>query len=148
MNTFFKIAIGAAAVVVAGITIAKVVSKDEVMNEEPKPVKEVIKENVVKVVNYTVSNMDKIQRMATALSLFSVIIELVTNINKLYSVRVMNNRLKTINEKLNNQVVDTYRFAWNRAIDSVLNTMKNNDVIQFLDDEDKLLGRFNIKEVC
>ena len=148
MNTFFKIAIGAAAVVVAGITIAKIVSKDEVVNEEPKPVKEVIKENVVKVVNYAVSNMDKIQGMATALSLFSVIIELVTNINKLYSVRVMNNRLKTINEKLNNQVVDTYRFAWNRAIDSVLNTMKNNDVIQFLDDEDKLLGRFDIKEVC
>ena len=115
MNTFMKIALGIGAAVV-GVKIVIAITEDKTtVDETPKPVKEVVKEKVNQAVNYAVNNADKIQGAVMLLGLFSTIVELATNLNKLYSVKVMNTRLTNIENLCNTQINDAYRLGWRNS---------------------------------
>ena len=117
MNTFMKIALGIGAAVV-GVKIVIAITEDKTTVDEPsKPVKEVVKEKVNQAVNYAVNNADKIQGAVLLLGLFSTIIELATNLNKLYSVKVMNTRLTNIENLCKTQINDAYWLGWNNSVD-------------------------------
>ena len=117
MNTFMKIALGIGAAVV-GVKIVIAITEDKTTVDEPsKPVKEVVKEKVNQAVNYAVNNADKIQGAVMLLGLFSTIIELATNLNKLYSVKVMNTRLTNIENLCKTQINDAYWLGWNNSVD-------------------------------
>ena len=120
MNTFMKIALGIGAAVV-GVKIVIAITEDKTtVDETPKPVKEVVKEKVNQAVNYAVNNADKIQGAVMLLGLFSTIIELATNLNKLYSVKVMNTRLTNIENLCKTQINDAYCLGWNNSWDEGL----------------------------
>ena len=117
MNTFMKIALGIGAAVV-GVKIVIAITEDKTTVDEPsKPVKEVVKEKAKQAVNYAVNNADKIQGAVMLLGLFSTIIELATNLNKLYSVKVMNTRLTNIENLCKTQINDAYWLGWNNSVD-------------------------------
>ena len=117
MNTFMKIALGIGTAVV-GVKIVIAITEDKTtVDETPKPVKEVVKEKVNQAVNYAVNNADKIQGAVLLLGLFSTIIELATNLNKLYSVKVMNTRLTNIENLCKTQINDAYWLGWNNSVD-------------------------------
>lgn len=117
MNTFMKIALGIGAAVV-GVKIVIAITEDKTTVDEPsKPVKEVVKEKVNQAVNYAVNNADKIQGAVMLLGLFSTNIELATNLNKLYSVKVMNTRLTNIENLCKTQINDAYWLGWNNSVD-------------------------------
>ena len=112
-----KIALGIGAAVV-GVKIVIAITEDKTTVDEPsKPVKEVVKEKVNQAVNYAVNNADKIQGAVMLLGLFSTIIELATNLNKLYSVKVMNTRLTNIENLCKTQINDAYWLGWNNSVD-------------------------------
>lgn len=124
MNTFMKIALGIGAAVV-GVKIVIAITEDKTtVDETPKPVKEVVKEKVNQAVNYVVNNDDKIQGAVLLLGLFSTIIELATNLNKLYSVKVMNTRLTNIENLSKTQIYDTYWLGWNNSLDKGLKELQ------------------------
>lgn len=124
MNTFMKIALGIGAAVV-GVKIVIAITEDKTtVDETPKPVKEVVKEKVNQAVNYVVNNDDKIQGAVLLLGLFSTIIELATNLNKLYSVKVMNTRLTNIEKLSKTQIYDTYWLGWNNSLDKGLKELQ------------------------
>lgn len=124
MNTFMKIALGIGAAVV-GVKIVIAITEDKTtIDEAPKPVKEVVKEKVNQAVNYAVNNADKIQGAVMLLGLFSTIIELATNLNKLYSVKVMNTRLTNIKKLCKTQINDTYWLGWNNSVDEALKALQ------------------------
>lgn len=124
MNTFMKIALGIGAAVV-GVKIVIAITEDKTTVDEPsKPVKEVVKEKVNQAVNYAVNNADKIQGAVMLLGLFSTIIELATNLNKLYSVKVMNTRLTNIENLCKTQINDTYWLGWNNSVDEALKELQ------------------------
>lgn len=124
MNTFMKIALGIGAAVV-GVKIIIAITEDKTtVDETPKPVKEVVKEKVNQAVNYVVNNDDKIQGAVLLLGLFSTIIELATNLNKLYSVKVMNTRLTNIENLSKTQIYDTYWLGWNNSLDKGLKELQ------------------------
>ena len=115
MNTFMKIALGIGAAVV-GVKIVIAITEDKAT----KPDKEVVKEKVNQAVNYAVNNADKIQGAVMLLGLFSTIIELTTNLNKLYSVKMMNTRLTNIENLCKTQINDAYYLGWNNSWDEGL----------------------------
>ena len=124
MNTFMKIALGIGAAVV-GVKIVIAITEDKTtVDETPKPVKEVVKEKVNHAVNYAVNNADKIQGAVMLLGLFSTIIELATNLNKLYSVKVMNTRLTNIENLCKTQINDAYYLGWNNSWDEGLKALQ------------------------
>ncbi len=124
MNTFMKIALGIGAAVV-GVKIVIAITEDKTtVDETPKPVKEVIKEKVNQAVNYAVNNADKIQGAVLLLGLFSTIIELATNLHKLYSVKVMNTRLTNIENLCKTQFNDAYKMGWNEFWEKSLNILQ------------------------
>ena len=124
MNTFMKIALGIGAAVV-GVKIVIAITEDKTtVDEAPKPVKEVVKEKVNQAVNYAVNNADKIQGAVMLLGLFSTIIELATNLNKLYSVKVMNIRLTNIENLCKTQINDAYYLGWNNSWDEGLRSLQ------------------------
>lgn len=124
MNTFMKIALGIGAAVV-GVKIVIAITEDKTTVDEPsKPVKEVVKEKVNQAVNYAVNNADKIQGAVMLLGLFSTIIELATNLNKLYSVKVMNTRLTNIENLCKTRINDTYWLGWNNSVDEALKELQ------------------------
>lgn len=124
MNTFMKIALGIGAAVV-GVKIVIAITEDKTtVDETPKPVKEVVKEKVNQAVNYAVNNADKIQGAVMLLGLFSTIIELATNLNKLYSVKVMNTRLTNIENLCKTHINDTYWLGWNNSVDEALKALQ------------------------
>ena len=124
MNTFMKIALGIGAAVV-GVKIVIAITEDKTtVDETPKPVKEVVKEKVNQAVNYAVSNADKIQGAVMLLGLFSTIIELATNLNKLYSVKVMNTRLTNIENLCKTQINDTYCLGWDNSVHEGLKALQ------------------------
>ena len=120
MNTFMKIALGIGAAVV-GVNIVIAITADKTnVDEAPKPVEEVVKEKVNRAVNYAVNNADKIQGVAMLLGLFSTIIEFATNLNKLYSVKMMNTRLTNIENLCKTQINDAYSLGWSNSWDEGL----------------------------
>lgn len=124
MNTFVKIALGIGAAVV-GVKIVIAITEDKTtVDETPKPVKEVVKEKVNQAVNYAVNNADKIQGAVLLLGLFSTIIELATNLNKLYSVKVMNTRLTNIENLCKIQIDDACQYGWNEFWEKSLDNMR------------------------
>lgn len=124
MNTFMKIALGIGAAVV-GVKIVIAITEDKTtVDETPKPVKEVVKEKVNQAVNYAVNNADKIQGAVMLLGLFSTIIELATNLNKLYSVKVMNTRLTNIENLCKTQINDAYWLGWSNSVDEALKELQ------------------------
>ena len=124
MNTFMKIALGIGAAVV-GVKIVIAITEDKTtVDEAPKPVKEVVKEKVNQAVNYAVNNADKIQGAVMLLELFSTIMELATNLNKLYSVKVMNTRLTNIENLCKTQIDDIYCLGWNNSLNKGLKALQ------------------------
>ncbi len=124
MNTFMKIALGIGAAVV-GVKIVIAITKDKTtIDKAPKPVKEVVKEKVNQAVTYAVNNTDRIQGAVMLLGLFSTIIELATNLNKLYSVKVMNTRLTNIENLCKSQFDESYQLGWNAFWDKSLDIMQ------------------------
>ena len=124
MNTFMKIALGIGAAVV-GVKIVIAITEDKTtVDEPPKPVKEVVKEKVNQAVNYAVNNADKIQGAVMLLGLFSTIIELATNLNKLYSVKMMNTRLNNIENLCKTDIDDIYCLGWNNSLDKGLKALQ------------------------
>lgn len=149
MNTFMKIALGIGAAVV-GVKIVIAITKDKTtVDETPKPVKEVVKEKVNQAVNYAVNNADKIQGVVMLLGLFSTIIELATNLNKLYSVKVMNTRLTNIENLCKTQINDTYRLGWNNSVDEGLKALQKaakNNILMHVDSKGSIYN-FEVKAV-
>lgn len=149
MNTFMKIALGIGAAVV-GVKIVIAITEDKTtVDETPKPIKEVVKEKVNQAVNYAVNNADKIQGAVLLLGLFSTIIELATNLNKLYSVKVMNTRLNNIENLCNKQILDTYLLGWKKSWQTTLEKMQKaaevNRPIGLVDDD--ISYKFMVKAV-
>lgn len=124
MNTFMKIALGIGAAVV-GVKIVIAITKDKTtVDESSKPVKEVVKEKVNQAINYAVNNADKIQGAVMLLGLFSKIIKLATDLNNLYSVKVMNTRLTNIENLCKTQIDDAYCLGWNNSWDEGLKELQ------------------------
>lgn len=149
MNTFVKIALGIGAAVV-GVKIVIAITEDKTtVDETPKPVKEVVKEKVNQAVNYAVNNADKIQGAVLLLGLFSTIIELATNLNKLYSVKVMNTRLTNIENLCKTQIDDAYHLGWNASWDAGLDSIelaaKTNNIFEFANGDTSY--KFEVKAV-
>lgn len=149
MNTFMKIALGIGAAVV-GVKIVIAITEDKTtVDETPKPVKEVVREKVNQAVNYAVNNADKIQGVVMLLGLFSTIIELATNLNKLYSVKVMNTRLTNIENLCKTQINDTYKSGWDACWDTVLENLqqsvKNNRIFALMHGDTTY--KFDVKAV-
>ena len=124
MNTFMKIALGIGAAVV-GVKIVIAITEDKTtVDETPKPVEEVVKEKVNQAVNYAVNNADKIQGAVMLLGLFSKLLSFATNLNKLYSVKMMNTRLTNIENLCKTQINDTYYLGWNNSWDEGLKALQ------------------------
>lgn len=149
MNTFMKIALGIGAAVV-GVKIVIAITEDKTTVDEPsKPVKEVVKEKVNQAVNYAVNNADKIQGAVMLLGLFSTIIELATNLNKLYSVKVMNTRLTNIENLCKTQIDDSFNLGWkasqNYGLNAIQYAAKTNTLFEMLTGDTRY--RFEVKAV-
>lgn len=146
MNTFMKIALGIGAAVV-GVKIVIAITEDKTTVDET--LKEVVKEKVNQAVDYAVNNADKIQGAAMLLGLFSTIIELTTNLNKLYSVKVMNTRLTNIENLCKTQIDDSFNLGWkasqNYGLNAIRYAAKTNTLFEMPNGDTRY--RFEVKAV-